>query len=125
MTSKHLACAACTIGLLWTMPAQGTDDEQLRFNPFAPTGAGAPKAKADPLEPTPPQERVAAAPKLAAPPFNHTLRAVLKNSKGGVVNVDGVIVTLGDSFNGYRLVKVSERSAIFAHGSSRATLTLP
>ena len=54
--------------------------------------------------------KVATAPPARVP----RLRAVMRGPSGGQVNLDGVIMSVGDSAEGYRLIEVREYSAVFA-----------
>ena len=52
------------------------------------------------------------------------LNAVLVAGSESIANVDGVMVRVGDSVQGYRLVAVSDRSAVLEKNNARVTLTL-
>ena len=52
------------------------------------------------------------------------LRATLTAGSESLVNVDGVIVGIGEEFEGYRLVEVRRDQAIFSNGDELITLTL-
>jgi hypothetical protein len=86
---------------------------------FAQTAATG-KFKRDPFDWTSLQQAVQkrepeAAKVAAAPPARlPRLRAVMRGPSGGQVNLDGVIMGIGDSAEGYRLVEVREYSAVFA-----------
>ena len=41
-----------------------------------------------------------------------------------MANVDGVMVRLGDSFQGYRLIAVHDRSAVFEKNNAKFTLAV-
>ncbi|NOU23573.1 MAG: hypothetical protein HOO93_17635 [Methyloglobulus sp.] len=41
-----------------------------------------------------------------------------------MANVDGKIIKLGETLNGYRLVKVDERSAVFVKNKQRKKLMI-
>jgi hypothetical protein len=78
------------------------------------------KFKRDPFDWTSLQQAVEkrgpeAAKAAAAPPASvPRLRAVMRGPSGGQVNLDGVIMSVGDSAEGYRLVEVRDYSAVFA-----------
>lgn len=74
-----------------------------------------------------PRSPAAAAPRPAAsgelrPRFQ--LNAVLAAGSNSIANVDGVMVRVGESVQGYRLVAVQDRSAVFEKNNARHTLTL-
>jgi hypothetical protein len=52
------------------------------------------------------------------------LNAVLVAGDASMANVDGVMVRLGDSVYGYRLVEVHDRMAVFEKNKARFTLTI-
>ena len=76
------------------------------------------KFKRDPFDWTALQQAVQKkepeAARVAAPPRVPRLRAVMRSPSGDRVNLDGVILGVGDSAEGYRLVEVREYSAVFA-----------
>ncbi len=57
----------------------------------------------------------------------HSLRAVMnaRGDGGGVAMIDGKAVKIGDVLDGYTLVQVGARSAVFESGSLRVVLNLP
>jgi hypothetical protein len=57
----------------------------------------------------------------------HTLRAVMNGRAdgNGVAMIDGKAVKIGDALDGYTLVQVGARSAVFESGSLRVVLNLP
>lgn len=59
---------------------------------------------------------------LTQPAFE--LRATLVAAKGGMANIDGQLIELGQSFEGYRLVKVLEGKAVLNRGDDTLILTL-
>ena len=63
---------------------------------------------------------------LAARDFqNRRLTAVMRNSGRGLAIVDQKTVAVGQSLDGFTLVTVKERSAVFRRGSQRVELRLP
>ena len=85
---------------------------------FAETAAAG-KFRRDPFDWTSLQQVVKkkepeAAKVAAAPERTPRLRAVMRGPSGGQVNLDGVIMSVGDSAEGYRLVEVRDHSAVFA-----------
>jgi hypothetical protein len=55
----------------------------------------------------------------------HKLQAVMKRTNGGIAIVDKKTVRVGQTFEGFRLVAVKDRSAIFRRGELRVELKLP
>jgi hypothetical protein len=56
----------------------------------------------------------------AKPKLN--LQAVLVAGAHSIANVDGVMVRVGESINGYRLLEVEHRSAVFEKNGAKFTL---
>jgi hypothetical protein len=52
------------------------------------------------------------------------LNAVLVAGSDSIANVDGVMVRIGQSVQGYRLVAVGDRSAVFEKNNAKVTLSL-
>lgn len=52
------------------------------------------------------------------------LTATLRAGRNSMANVDGKIIKLGETLNGYRLVKVDERSAVFVKNKQRKKLMI-
>jgi hypothetical protein len=84
---------------------------QMRRDPFArPAGAvAAPAADS------------AAAPVPVAPP---RLRAVMFEPGKSLVNIDGRILAVGDSFDDYRIAAIGERSATLLRRGLRSVIVL-
>jgi hypothetical protein len=57
---------------------------------------------------------------LWAPKLTATLRAGRKS----MANVNGKIIKLGETIDGYRLIEVDERSAVFVKNKQRTPLTI-
>ena len=82
----------------------------------------------DPFQrPVIPQKSVAepeaskpSAQKVWAPKLTATLRA----GQNSMANVNGKIIKLGETINGYRLIEVDERSVVFAKNKQRTHLTI-
>ncbi len=67
----------------------------------------------------------AAAPAAAqGPVLAAELRAVMAGGARPLVNLGGTILGIGDSVDGFRLVEVRERSAVFARDGNRVELAL-
>lgn len=68
------------------------------------------------------------APPIAAselpPQWDPTLIAVMSAGTRSIVNVDGTIVGIGQEIDGYRLLSVGYREAIFAKGKQRLVLKM-
>ena len=88
------------------------------------------KFKRDPFDwsslqqPVQKREPDAAKVAAAAPARVPRLRAVMHGPSGGQVNLDGVIMSIGDSAEGYRLVEVREYSAVFARKGGTVELEI-
>lgn len=52
------------------------------------------------------------------------LRAIIYDRSKSLVNIDGRVLALGDSIDGFKLVQVAERSVMLAKAGKRITLTL-
>ena len=52
------------------------------------------------------------------------LTATLRAGKNSMVSLQGKIVQLGEEIEGYKLIKVSDRTAIFANNEQRILLSL-
>ena len=50
------------------------------------------------------------------------LQAVIVAGPHSIANVDGVLVRVGESVKGYRLLEVHDRSAVFERNNARLTL---
>ena len=57
-------------------------------------------------------------------PRDPELRAIIYDRAKSLVNIDGRVLALGDSVNGFKLVQVDERSVTLARAGKRITLTL-
>ena len=55
---------------------------------------------------------------------DYKLKAVMVAGRKGAAQVNGVCVTVGQSIGAFRLVGVTERSAVFASGDQRVVLKL-
>jgi hypothetical protein len=85
---------------------------------FAQTAAAG-RFKRDPFDWTSLQQAAKkrepdAAKAAAAPERTPRLRAVMRGPSGDQVNLGGVIMSIGESAEGYRLVEVRDYSAVFA-----------
>ena len=57
-------------------------------------------------------------------PLEGELRATIMAGAQSMVNVDGVVLTLGEELSGYRLIEVGEREAVFERQGKREVLTI-
>lgn len=58
------------------------------------------------------------------PAWKPELRAIMAAGPNSIVNVEGVVVRIGEQINGYRLVEVHEETAVFVNNKKRVTLSL-
>jgi len=58
------------------------------------------------------------------PPWNPNLIAVMVAGDHSLVNLEGTIVAIGQELDGYRLVQVRDREAIFTRGKQRVVLKM-
>jgi hypothetical protein len=65
-----------------------------------------------------------ASPAASAPDWQPELRAVMQAENRSMVNVSGFIVLVGQELEGYRLVEVQERSAVFLKNGAKMVLSL-
>ena len=52
------------------------------------------------------------------------LRGTMQSARLPMVNLDGEVIALGEQVDGFRLVEVGERSAVFIKGSKRYVLSM-
>lgn len=105
----------CTfVGLLCPALAcfAATPDPQLHIDPFErPALAGVSLKPANNTDP----RRESWQPKL---------RATMRWPDGSMVNLEGRLVTLGEDIDGFRLIEVRERSAVFVKNGLTYPLTM-
>jgi hypothetical protein len=112
--ARLLARVALALGLGALVPCVMGQDRPLQHDPFAkPALLGPPAAS-----PGGATRRAQKAP-VARPKLN--LHALLVAGPDSIANVDGVMVRVGDAVNGYRLVEVEDRSAVFEKDGARFT----
>ena len=100
--------------------------------PFSIMGEGYPPALRvlhDPFrKPVIPQEKVVESgvskPSTQQQDVMPKLTATLRAGQRSMANVSGRIIKLGETINGYKLVKVDERSAVFVKNKQRRQLTI-
>jgi len=61
---------------------------------------------------------------LPAAAWHPRLKGTLRSSSGSFANVDGQIIKVGESVEGFRLIAVSERAATFLKEGETVVLTL-
>ena len=118
---RHVLIATGTAALLagWSATAQQAPARKLAHDPFdrefiqqwlqkAAPQAAAPAGAAESAPAPPP-----------APVLGGDLRAVMVGGRAPLVNLGGTILGLGESVNGFRLVEVRERSAVFEREGQR------
>jgi hypothetical protein len=52
------------------------------------------------------------------------LKATLRAGRNSLANVNGKVIRLGETINGYELIGVGERSAVFVKNKQRTELTI-
>lgn len=109
---KRYAMMLVLAALAWQAGARA--DAQVRRDPFA-RPAGAVLAPAG--------ERAAAS-ATAAPEAPPRLRAVMFEPGKSLVNIDGRILGVGDSFGDYRIAAIGERSATLIRRGIRSVIVL-
>ena len=113
--SLFLRCAAIVLAQLCA-PAYA-QAQSLRHDVFARPALSSMQPLR--IEPDPGSQ-----PEALKPVWNPVLRAVIAAGRESLANVDGAIVRIGGKIDGYRLVEVRERDAIFVKDKQRYTLTL-
>lgn len=112
MTSR---CLFFLAGIFFSAPSLSWDDDapRLRMDPFArPDLAVKPstgKAKLD---------------GAAVSKWNPVLLSTLRADESSMVNVAGRILMLGEEIDGYELIEVKERSAVFEKAGKRYILEM-
>lgn len=57
-------------------------------------------------------------------PWNPQLIAVMVAGRNSLVNLDGIILKIGEELDGYRLVQVRDHEAVFKKGNKRIVLNM-
>lgn len=99
-----------------TAAAQSVPSLQMKRDPFDWTALQQAIRKNEP--------EAAAAAKTAPQSRLPRLRAVMRGPSGDRVNLDGEILGIGDSADGYRLLEVREYSAVFSRKGAAVELEL-
>lgn len=116
MTAYHrLAALALAMGFsALALPAMG-QGRALQHDPFVRPAVGLVPANASSAAAGGVKAAPEGKPKLS-------LQAVLVAGPQSIANVDGVMVRVGESINGYRLLEVEHRSAVFEKNGAKFTL---
>ena len=113
---RRLAALPLAAALAMLAPAALGQGRSLQHDPFARPALGALPATTS----TGAASRRAPTAPAVGPKLN--LQAVLVAGPNSIANVDGVMVRVGDAIQGYRLVEVEHRSAVFEKNGARFTL---
>jgi hypothetical protein len=111
--SKITFCLLACLCSLTVMGGEFTQLNRVRHDPFQRPVI--PQTSVAETEVSKPAAKQVWAPKLTA-----TLRA----GRNSMANVNGKIIKLGETINGYRLIEVDERSAVFLKNKQRTHLTI-
>ena len=113
---RRLAALALAMGCsALALPAMG-QGRALQHDPFVRPAVGQVPGTGSSAA-TPGRVKAAAEGK---PKLN--LQAVLVAGSHSIANVDGVMLRVGESINGYRLLEVQHRSAVFEKNGAKFTL---
>jgi hypothetical protein len=113
MTLRWHFCALAALAAVASAPCALAQGRVLQHDPFARPQLGFVPA-AGPSAPVPKR----------TPPPKLKLTGVVVAGAGSMANVDGIIVRVGESIQGYRLVTVHERTAIFEKNNAHFTLSI-
>lgn len=94
----------------------GAAEPSLRHDPFAWPAAVRPTGVVMPGIAKTSSAAVGAGLEAPTPTWQPRLRAIVNAGSASLVSVDGTVVALGEQIDGFRLVRVGERSATFAKG---------
>ncbi len=115
-----IAVAGWTLAAALWQQGAGAAQQQLQQlrDPFAPAVAPARALAAA-------AAAAAAAPAAPeAPPWKPELRAIIYDRAHSLANVSGVVLAVGESVHGYRVVRINERSVVMDKGGAAVKLTL-
>ena len=117
--SRLIAALGVALTLTAGSPPAFAQSHTLQHDPFARAVIGAMSGLRSPTPAAPASQRAApvAPPKLS-------LNAVLVAGAHSMANVDGVMVRVGESVQGYRLLEVQDRSAVFEKNNAKFTVGL-
>ena len=123
MTRALLLCLAGCSVLSTALGADAPATGHVRRDPFVMPAAFRSEVPPNPADvagtPRPPGTPPAA-PAAWAP----HLRGLMVAGKRSMVDLEGVMLTVGDSVDGYRLIKVGEREAVFLKKGVQVVLRL-
>lgn len=97
--------------VFFLLPAFAGDS--LKHDPFA-----------RPLLSAPPSNTAAGTVAEEEMPWNPQLIAVMVAGNNSLVNLDGIILKIGEEQDGYRLVQVRDHEAVFKKGNKRIVLNM-
>jgi len=123
MSKANALCLACCAALSSAAGADAPVVGHVRRDPFVMSAAfrsEVPPNAAD-ASGVPRPAGAPAAPVAAWAPH---LRGLMVAGKRSMVDLEGVMLTLGDSVDGYRLIKVGEREAVFVKKGVQVVLRL-
>lgn len=119
MSARTAILGFLLLGPLSAATARDTDSLDitpiLRHDPFE-----TPAVLDQPAVQAPPVQTAQKTPE----PWERELRATSVSAVRSMINVDGVILLLGEELDGFRLVEVHERAAIFEKDGTRRTLSM-
>lgn len=113
-----LSAALCFFVAVSTASAAA---DALRHDPFARRAARTPAATA-----SAPAARTgeSAPPTEAPPPWQPQLRGIMLAGRASVANVDGTVIGLGESIDGWRLIGLEDGHATFVRGRQKTVLSM-
>lgn len=111
-------CSAARLAMLALISVLGVaaNAQPLRNDPFARPRLGSEAALASSADGPPAAE--------PAPPWQPELRGVMQAGAASLANVGGRVVTIGESVDGWRLVRVDDGTALFVHGRRQTILSM-
>jgi len=117
MSGRRLVLASCALFAAASCLAEDSAGLKLRRDPFAMPAAfrldvAGNAALGRPVEPP-------------APPWSPHIRGIMAAGERSIVDLEGVMLGIGDRIEGYRLIKVEEREAVFQKDGRRVVLRLP
>jgi hypothetical protein len=112
------ACASLILLLVATcLCSQASADALLNHDPFA-------RPLLPTLLPNNPATVNAEAEAEVETPWNPQLIAVMVSGKNSLVNLDGVILKIGEEMDGYRFVQAKDHEVVFKKGNKRIVLNM-
>lgn len=110
MTHSKLLSVLGTLIMIWSFPYMAANAQTFWRDPFErpKLAAGSTMMKSE----------------ITGADWSPTLRAIMYDKKRSLVNIDGKILALGESLQGYRLTKVEERSVVITKNNVDLKLML-